>query len=153
MRETQSARRALGETGSAALEFIVAGLLLLVPVVYLVVSLGLIQEQSLGVEAGARHIARSVSSAPDAVTAATRARAALATVVGEYGLDRDSVRIEMSCRPAGAACPEAGVTLIVTLSAKVSLPLIPPVLGLDRLATVPVEASAMQRVSQFWGAP
>ena len=51
------------ERGSAALEFILVGLILLVPLVYLVVSLGLIQGQSLGAEAGARHIARAVSQA------------------------------------------------------------------------------------------
>ena len=41
-------------------------MLLLVPLVYLIVSLGLIQGQSLGAEAGARHIARALSTAPDA---------------------------------------------------------------------------------------
>ena len=56
------------ERGSAALEFILVGMLLLVPLVYLIVSLGLIQGQSLGAEAGARHIARALSTAesPDA---------------------------------------------------------------------------------------
>ena len=49
------------QRGSAALEFILVGMLLLVPLVYLVVSLGLIQGQSLGAEAGARHIARALS--------------------------------------------------------------------------------------------
>ena len=56
------------DRGSAALEFILVGMLLLVPLVYLIVSLGLIQGQSLGAEAGARHIARALSTAesPDA---------------------------------------------------------------------------------------
>ena len=49
------------EEGTAALEFIAVGLLLLVPIVYLVITLGTIQGQSLGVEAGARHIARAVA--------------------------------------------------------------------------------------------
>jgi hypothetical protein len=39
----------------------------------------------------------------------------------------------------------------VTVRANVSLPLVPPILGLERLATVPVEASAAQKVSRFWG--
>ena len=38
------------ERGSAALEFIVVGLLLLVPLVYLIAAIGMIQQQSLGVE-------------------------------------------------------------------------------------------------------
>lgn len=151
--ELPAEKSGLGEEGSAALEFIVVGLLLLVPVVYLIVSLGLIQGQSLGIESGARHIARSVSTAPDAATAAARARQVLAAVVEEYGLDRDSVRIDLACRPTGGSCPEAGATVVVTLAAEVALPLVLPVLGLDRLATVPIEASAVQKVSRFWGAP
>lgn len=143
--------RRLAEEGSAALEFIVIGLVLLVPVVYLIVALGLIQEQALGVEAGARQIARSVARAPDAVTARDVAETALEAVVDEYGLDADALGIALECHPAGAACPEAGATVVVTITVRVALPLVPPILGLDRLATVPVQASAAQRVSRYWG--
>lgn len=139
------------ERGSAALEFILVGLLMLVPLVYLVVSLGLIQGQSFGAEAGARHIARAVSTASDAEDAAERADLVLSSVVSEYGLDERAVSLSLTCRPAGAECPSAGATLVVTLRTTVSLPLVPPVLGLDRLATIPVEASAAQKVSRFWG--
>ena len=46
--------------------------------------------------------------------------------------------------------PEAGSTLVVTIQTRVALPLVPPVLGLDRLASIPIEASAAQKVSRFW---
>lgn len=141
------------ERGSAPLEFILVGMLLLVPLVYLIVSLGLIQEQALGTEAGARHIARAVSTAPDADAARDRADVVLAAVVEEYGIDPASVDISLACVPSGAYCPEAGATLVVTVQARVALPLVPPILGLDRLATIPVEASAAQKVSRFWGEP
>lgn len=140
------------DDGSAALEFIVVGLLLLVPVVYLIVSLGLIQGQSLGVEAGARHLARTVSQATDAATARVEAARVLDAVVAEYGIDPAHIDVAMSCRPAGGACPEAGETVVVTVTARVALPLVPPVLGLERLASIPIEASAAQKVSRFWGA-
>jgi Flp pilus assembly protein TadG len=145
--------RALADdTGSAALEFILVGLLLLVPVVYLIVSLGLIQGQSLGVEAGARHIARTVSQATDAASARAEAARVLDAVVAEYGIDPASVDVAITCRPATATCPEAGATVVVTVAARVTLPLVPPVLGLERLASIPVDASAAQKVSRFWGA-
>lgn len=140
------------DRGSAALEFIVVGLLLLVPVVYLVVALGLIQSQTLGAEAGARHIARAVATAPDADSARERADAVLAAIVAEYGIDPSTVEVSLTCRPAGATCPEAGATVIVTVATRIELPLVPPVLGLDRLTSIPVEASAAQKVSRFWGA-
>jgi len=139
------------ERGSAALEFILVGLVLLVPLIYLVVSLGLIQGQSLGAEAGARHIARAVSLAPDSHAARASAERVLGSVVQEYGIDADSVEVDVTCRPASAVCPQAGATIVVTVRTTVALPLVPPVLGLDRLAGIPVEASAAQKVSRFWG--
>lgn len=140
-----------GEEGSAALEFITVGVLMLVPLVYLVVALGQIQGQALGAEAGARHVARAIASAPDAATATARTDAVLRSVVGEYGIDPDEVSLSLSCRPAGSVCPEAGSTVVVTVATRVALPLIPSVLGLESLASVPVEASAAQKVSRFWG--
>ncbi|MGN6221116.1 MAG: TadE/TadG family type IV pilus assembly protein [Microbacterium sp.] len=137
------------ERGSAALEFILVGLLLLVPLVYLIVSLGLVQGQSLGAEAAARHIARAVSTASDAADARVRADAVLAAVSDEY--DLDGVDLSLSCTPAGVECPSAGATLHVIVRTKVTLPLVPPVLGLDDLAAIPVEASSAQKVSRFWG--
>jgi Flp pilus assembly protein TadG len=139
-----------GERGSAALEFILVGTLLLVPLVYLIVALGMIQGQSLGAEAGARHIARAVSTAPDADAAARSADLILSSVVEEYGLEGEQIDVSMACRPGGGACPEAGATLVVTVRTRVALPLVPPVLGLDRLAAIPIEASAVQKVSRFW---
>lgn len=139
------------ERGSAALEFIVVGLLMLVPLIYLVVTLGLVQGQSFGAEAGARHIARAVATAADEADAEERADLVLDSVVREYGLDPEMVEVTLKCRPAGGTCPAAGATLVVSLRTTVALPLVPPVLGLDRLASVPVEASAAQKISRFWG--
>ena len=139
------------DRGSAALEFILVGLLMLVPLVYLIVSLGLIQGQSLGAEAGARHVARAVATATDAASAQQRADAIMSAVVAEYGLDPGAVKVALSCRPAGASCPEPGATLVVTVASRVTLPLVPPVLGLDRVASIPIEATAAQKVSRFWG--
>lgn len=154
-RWNERVRRALGdalgdETGSAALEFIVVGLLLLVPIVYLVVALGMIQHQTLGAEAGARHLARVVATAESPGDADARADDILATVVDEYGLDPTTLDVAVRCADAAGECPRAGATVVVTMTASVALPLVPPVLGLDRLARIPVEASTAQKVSRFW---
>lgn len=141
------------DRGSAPIEFIFAGLVMLVPLVYLMVALGAIQGQALGAETGARHAARAIATAADADDARARADAVLETVAREYGMDVERVELDLECRPAGASCPAAGRTLVVTVTSRVMLPLVPPVLGFERIASIPVEATAVQKVSRFWGEP
>lgn len=142
---------ATDEEGSAALEFITVGVILLVPLIYLIVALGLIQEHTLGTEAAARHTARVISLAADAETAAARSEQVLAGIVEEYGLDPDAVEVAITCTPAGSQCPDAGATMTVTIRTVVPLPLMPPVFGLDRSTAIPIEASSVQKISRLWG--
>ena len=51
-----------------------------------------------------------------------------------------------------AGASDGRATLTVTVRTRVALPLVPPVLGLDRAASIPIEASSAQRVSRLWGA-
>lgn len=139
------------DDGSAALEFITVGVILLVPLVYLVIVLGAIQEQAFGVEAAARHTARAIAMAPDADAAGARSDAVLAGIIDEYGMDPDEVHTLVECLPVGADCPAAGATVVVTVAARVRLPFVPSVFGLDTALAVPVEASAAQKVSRMWG--
>lgn len=139
------------DDGSAALEFVTVGVLLLVPLVYLVLTLGAVQEQTLGAEAAARHTARVIGQAPDADTAAARGDAVLQSVIREYGMDADAVDVSIRCRPSSAACPTAGSTVIVTVTTRVSLPFMPPLFGLDRIAAIPVQAESAQKTSRLWG--
>ncbi|MCT9820396.1 TadE family protein [Microbacterium sp. W1N] len=146
---TDRAAPADAETGSAAIEFIFAGLVLLVPIVYLIVALGTIQGQAMGTQAAARQLARTIATAPDPGDADGRAERVVAAIADEYGMAPADLRVRIGCAPAGAACPSAGATLRVTVSTRVALPLVPPVLGLDDLVAVPVEASAVQKVSRY----
>ncbi|WP_255304834.1 TadE family protein [Microbacterium sp. 3J1] len=138
--------------GSAALEFITVGVILLVPLVYLIIALGAIQEQMLGVEAAARHSVRAMALAPDAAAAASDGDAVLRSVIAEYGIDPETVEVSMTCAPADVPCPSAGVMVTLTVSARVELPLIPSVFGLDRAAAIGVEGAAVQKMSRLWGA-
>lgn len=138
------------DEGSAAIEFILVGLVLLVPLVYIVVALGAIQGQALGVETGSRQLARAIASAPDAQTADLRAQRVRDAIVDEYGLDANALYIDISCASA-AACPEPGAILTVTMRTDVVLPLVPPIFGLQDIARIPVEAASVQKISRLWG--
>lgn len=139
-----------GERGSAALEFIGLGVILLVPLLYLVLALGTIQEQMLGVESAARHAARTMSAATAQAEVAARADAAVRTAIEEYGMDPGAVEVDVRCAPVAAECPSAGATVVVTVTARVTLPFVPPVLGLDRIGSVPVQSSSAYRVPRTW---
>ncbi|MFJ2544369.1 TadE family protein [Microbacterium sp. NPDC087589] len=141
----------MDDDGSAALEFIAVGVILLVPLVYLITALGAIQEQTLGVEAAARHTARAIALAPDAATAAMRSEQVLASISDQYGIDTESIEVSVTCAPIEVACPSAGATVSVSVATSVSLPLVPTIFGVDEASSIVVEGSAVQKLSRLWG--
>ncbi|WP_029150945.1 hypothetical protein [Microbacterium indicum] len=134
------------DDGSASLEFLTAGVLLLVPLVYLVVALGEVQNAALAAEAAARFVARALTTHtdPDLV---------LRTVAADYGIDPGSLDMRVACTPAAAACPSAGSTVVVTVGHLVDLPLVPEAFGIGDALSVPVDATATAKVSRLWEAP
>ncbi len=146
-------RSAIDDAGSAALEFITVGVILLVPMIYLVVALGTIQEQILGAER--RPLATSpapIAQAPDAASAAARGDVRART--GDRRVRARCRRgrfLHSSCRPTGTECPSAGATIIVTVATRARLPQVPEILALDRSTAVPVQAQSVQKMSRLWG--
>lgn len=138
------------ERGSAPVEFIGVGLILLVPLIYLVLALGVIQQQTLGAEAAARHTARALSLAQGSASALAHADTVVASVIREYQMSREAVTVAIECTPRGEGCPHAGATVRVRIQSAVRLPFVPEILGLDRLATIPISAEAVQKVSRHW---
>lgn len=138
------------DDGSAALEFITVGVILLVPFAYLVIVLGAIQEQSLGAEAAARHVARTIALSTGPESAALAADDVLTAVIEEYGMDADATDLALSCVPERAECPAAGAAIRVTVTTVVRMPFVPELLGLDSALSVPLEAVSVQKVGRGW---
>jgi hypothetical protein len=141
--------KAPDETGSASLEFLTAGFLLLVPLVYLVVTLAVVQAGALAVEGAARQAARVYVQAPSESVAVERAALAIAFGLADYGLNSDDATVQIVCTGGTAGCltRESGVT--VTVRVNVVLPLVPDVLSLRGAAVIPLQGSATQIVSRF----
>lgn len=139
------------ERGSASLEFVTVGVLMLIPLVYLVLALASIQGGALAVEGAARQAARVFVEAPDEATARSRSASAVAIALADYGLRAGEARVTISCRPDPARCLHRGSVITATVRTSVPLPLVPDILELSRGASVPVESTARQRVSRFWG--
>lgn len=144
-------RRWTDDDGSASLEFITAGLVLLLPLVYLVLTMAQLQAGAFAVEGAARQAARVYVQAATVGEANAAAERAIDFALADHGLDTDSVTVTVSCSPDPARClaRRGFVTVLVTTS--VPLPLVPPILDLDVPLSVTVQSTATQQVSRFWG--
>jgi Flp pilus assembly protein TadG len=140
------------DRGSAALEFITAGFLLLIPLVYLILAMAAIQAGALSVEGAARQASRVFVQAPTITSGRARANTATSFALGDFGIQHSTARVRISCRPKPAACLTRQGFVTVTVSASVPLPLIPPVLAFAAPLSVPVTATSTEQVSRFWGA-
>lgn len=138
------------ERGSASLEFLTIGMLLLVPLVYLVLAVAAIQAGALGVEGAARQAARIAVTTVDRDATDAAVDRAVRITLADYGIDAESASVIVACdRPD---CSEPGARVRVSVAARVALPLVPDVLTLTAVGSVPIEASATQTVSRFAGA-
>lgn len=149
MTSDRGPRRSWGdERGSASLEFITAGVLLIVPVVYLIVALSSLQAAAFATEGAARFAARAYVQAEDGAAGRRLAERAVGLALDDFGVQADAnVVITCSPRPDDCAARESFVT--VTVEADVPLPLIPASLVGAFPARVPVSAESVERVSTF----
>ncbi len=141
------------EDGSASLEFMTAGVLLLVPLVYLVLVVAALQAGSLGVEGAARQASRVFVQASTEADAYAAAERAIRVTLADYGVDASAAEVAVTCRPEPADCLARRGFVTVELAAVVPLPFALPVLGLDVALAVPVRAVATEQVSRFRAGP
>ncbi len=140
------------EDGSASIEFLTVGLLLLVPLVYLVLALAAVQGGALGVEGAARQASRVFVQSRDEASAESAARDAIDVALADYGLRAADARVRIACAPAADRCLTRRGFVTVRIEASVPLPLVPPAVSAHLPLSVPVRATATEQVSRFWGA-
>lgn len=150
-RWTERARRRTDD-GSASIEFLTVGLLLLVPLVYLVIALAGAQGGALGVEGAARQAARVFVQAQDEASAESAARDAIEVALGDVGMTAADARVRIACAPDPSRCLTRRGFVTVRIDATVPLPLVPQALATTLPLRIPVQATATEQVSRFWGA-
>ncbi|CAN5497219.1 hypothetical protein BH10ACT7_BH10ACT7_32660 [soil metagenome] len=139
------------QSGSASLEFVALGVLLLVPVVYLMVALAAIQAGALAVEGAARQGVRVFVQGDDLRDARAAAARAIAFALADHGVDPDSAEVALTCTPDPDRCLARRGFVTVTIDVIVPLPFAPPVLAAAFPLAVPLRATATQQVSRFAG--
>lgn len=122
-------RRRRDERGSALIEVTWLSILLLVPLLYVVLSVFEVQRSAFAVNAATRAAGRAYTLAPSEAEAGTRARAAADVAMRDQGLDLSQGSMALGCRPSPRDCLSPGSVIHVRLVFPVRLPLMPDALG------------------------
>jgi hypothetical protein len=144
------ARRRLGdgERGSALVEFLGVSLVLLVPLVYLILTMTRIQAASFAAEGAAREAGRLIAHAETIDDGVAAAQLGVELAFADQGLEVDGASaLEVACSVPD--CLEAGEYVSVVVATEVSLPLVPDFLAGSLPTTVSISADAMTAVSGF----
>lgn len=142
--------RLRSENGSASLEFITVGVVLLVPLIYLIFAMASIQAAALAAEGAARQAARVFVLADSPTDAVASAERAVDFALADHGVDGSAAQVTIVCTPDPANCLTRQALVEVRVALTVALPLMPPVLIGDFPLAVPIDATATQQVSRFW---
>ncbi len=119
------------------------GLLLFIPLVYVVTTLVTVQRSAYGATEASRAAGRAYVLAPDVGTAELRAFQAAAMSMHDQGVTLQPGDLVIVCRPSPESCLQAGSTVEVRIHLQVSLPLMPTVLGRST-ASIAVDASHVE---------
>ncbi|MBF4162338.1 hypothetical protein [Nocardioides acrostichi] len=132
------------ERGSAIVELVWLAVILLVPVVWIVMSVFEVQSGAFGVEAAARSAARAYVLAPDDASGRARAEAAVRVALADQGLPPGRFDLRVDCG-GFENCHSGTAVVTVVVKTTVDLPMLPDILGsgapafaLDASHSVPV---------------
>ncbi|NEE03303.1 pilus assembly protein [Phytoactinopolyspora halotolerans] len=136
-------RRMRSERGGAIVEFHLLGLLLLVPLVYVLIAVLDVQRSSYGVTQAVREAGRMYVITGDE----SAARTAAAVALRDQGVEPGSVTLAFTCstRP----CLQPGSEITVTARTEVAMPLVPDVIAGTVNAHIPITAAHTAVVDRY----
>jgi Flp pilus assembly protein TadG len=133
------------QRGSALVELSWLGILLVLPVLWIVMSVFEVQRGAFGVSSAARAAARAYALAPDDSAGLARAREAARVALDDQGVHGVAPEVLVTCTPYPGDCHQGTSVITVSVHSRVVLPLMPSALGgnrpsfaLDATQTVPI---------------
>ncbi|WP_275002696.1 pilus assembly protein [Promicromonospora iranensis] len=135
------------ERGSAMVEFLGAALLLLIPLVCLVVTLGRVQAGAFAAEGAARDAVRAMVTAESSTVGAARAETAVGIALADQGFARGAGTLTLECSVSPCLTPDGAVGAVVRV--EVPLPLLPDAVRGWVPLSVPVEATRTGTVDRY----
>lgn len=135
------------ERGSMTVEVAFLLVLLVVPLFYLVGTLGRLQAGAYAVTAAAREAGRTFVTADDLDSAHGRAEAAATLALDTHGFTRADAVVRLSC--GSASCLSPGSTVVVETELAVPLPLVPDFMRSALPTTITLTAQHLEPVDAF----
>lgn len=137
------------DRGSMTVEVAFLLVLLVVPLFYLVGTVGRVQAGAYAVTAAAREAGRAFVTAEELEAASARAQVAAGLVYGAHGFEPGAGVVQVTC--TDGACLGPGTTVRVDSEVSVELPLVPDFMR-DHLPTsVILTSTHLETVDEFRG--
>ncbi len=136
------------DAGNAIVEFLGLSFVLLIPVAYLLLTVGRLQAAVFATEAAAREAARVAVTSASSDDAVARARVAAGLALGDQGFDDDPAQaLTLTCSAHPCLTPGADVSALVEV--RVPLPFV-PAFARDALPLeIPVRAERTAAVDEL----
>ncbi|HET7397780.1 MAG TPA: pilus assembly protein [Intrasporangium sp.] len=134
------------DEGRAVIEFLFLGVLLLLPLTYLVLTVARLQAGAFAASLAGREAGRAYVSGQSDEDAEARARTAAALAFADFAFDRGTT-LRLSCDGAPCLRPEGTVTATAVVA--VELPLVPDFLANRLPSSVTISSTHVQTVDRF----
>lgn len=140
-------RRPQGDSGNAIVEFVYLAVLLMVPLVYVLLTVFAVQRATYAVSSAAREAGRAFATSTDVGEAGERALVAAALVMRDSGLGLRPRDLRVTCSADPCLAPGSRVDVVVAHD--VVLPLLPELLAGQAPARIEVSSSHLEVVDRF----
>jgi Flp pilus assembly protein TadG len=140
--------RSRDERGSALVELSWLGILLLVPMLWIVLSVFEVQRGAFAVSSAARSAGRAYALAPNDAVGRSHAESEVRRALDDQGLAGAGFTLRVTCTPFPADCHTGTSMVTVQVSTQVQVPLLPEVLGGDA-PSVALDATHSVPVGQY----
>jgi hypothetical protein len=138
--------RRRAEDGRAVVEFVFLGILMLLPLLYLVLTAARLQAASFAASLASREAGRAFVTGRDDADASERAHAAARLAFEDFAFERGA-GLELACDGSPCLRPEGTVTARTSIA--VQLPLIPDFISGRVPSTVTISSTHLQSVDRF----
>ena len=135
-----------GDDGNAIVEFVYLAVLLMVPLVYVLLTVFRVQSAAYSVSGAAREAGRVFATAPSVEEGEERAYVAAGIVLSDIQLELRPREFTITC--SSDPCLEPGSTIEVTVEHDARLPLLPAVFG-SATPSIKVSSSHLEVVDRY----